>query len=225
MAEVSPVEGDQLRRLRLAEQARLLESVPEATAASMFDTLDESHQSALLAELSPERAGALFAAVHPDDRARLLSAGPAVDAAVLLRHLDEEDRRHTERLLRYPPESVGRMMTPHFLAVAPEDPREAILDRVRRSAQEIDTVYTLPVVADGSLIGITTLRCVVSADDGTAASELMAAPEPVLHPEQDQEEAARLLLTTELLAVPVVKPIRHPARVGHRRRRDGGPPA
>lgn len=174
------------------------------SAGAAFNSLDEGHQSALLIELSPERAGALFAMVHPDDRARLLSADPSVDAAALLRHLDEEERRDTERLLRYPSESVGRMMTPRYLAVAPQDTREVILTQVRECSAEVDTVYTLPVTVQGSLVGTTTLRHVVSATDGSRATDVMLPPEPVLHPEQDQEEAARLVLETELLAVPVV---------------------
>jgi magnesium transporter len=195
---------DQLRRLDLHEQVQLLESLPVDTAGSAFNGLDEGHQSALLAELSPARAGALFAAVHADDRARLLSAGPAIDATVLLDSLGEDERRYTEQLLRYPSESVGRMMTPRYLSVGPQDRREEILAQVRECAAEVDTVYILPVIADGSLVGTTTLRDVVSAPDGSRASNIMSPADPVLHPEQDQEEAARLVLATELLAVPVI---------------------
>jgi magnesium transporter len=195
---------DRLRRQGLHEQVELLESLSMEEAGAAFNRLDEGHQSALLAELSPERAGALFAMVHADDRARLLSAAPAVDPSVLLGTLDEEERRYTEQLLRYPPESVGRMMTPRYLAVAPEDTREQILSKARECAPEVDTVYTLPVVEHGSLIGTATLRRVVSAPDGALVRGIMTPADPVLHPEQDQEEAARLVLTTELLAVPVV---------------------
>lgn len=195
---------EQLQRQDLHEQVQLLESLPVATAGAAFNSLDEGHQRSLLFELSPDRAGILFAMVHADDRARLLSAGPDVDASLLLGSLDEEERRYTERLLRYPPESVGRMMTPRYLAVAPEDTREEILARVRECAPEVDTVYTLAVTADGSLVGTTTLRRVVSAPDGSRCADVMLPPSPVLHPEQDQEEAARLVLATEVLAIPVV---------------------
>jgi magnesium transporter len=195
---------DELRRRPLDEQVQLLESLPLGAAGVAFDALDEGHQSALLQELPRERAAALFAMVHADDRARLLSAGPDVDAAALLASLDEEERRYTEGLLRYPPESVGRMMTPRYLAVAPDDTREQILAEVRSCAPEIDTVYTLPVTRDGALVGTTTLRRVIAGDDGARAGELLLPPGPVLHPEQDQEDAARLVLAAELLAVPVV---------------------
>lgn len=195
---------DQLRRQDLHEQVELLESLPVETAGAAFNSLDEGHQGALLAELSPERASALFAVVHADDRARLLSAGPSVDAIALLGSLDQDERRYTEQLLRYPPESVGRMMTPRYLTVGPQDRREDILGLVRACAAEVDTVYILPVTEGGSLVGTTTLRDVVSAPDGSRASDVMLPPDPVLHPAQDQEEAARLVLATELLAVPVI---------------------
>jgi len=195
---------DQLRRRELHEQTELLESLPVDVAGAAFSGLGEGHQGSLLAMLTADRAAALFALIHADDRARLLGARPDLDATVLLGSLDEDERRYTERLLRHPPESVGRMMTPRFLSVAPHETREEIIAKVRECAPEVDTVYTLPVIAEGRLVGTTTLRQVIAAPDGTPASELAVDPDPVLRPEQDQEEAARVVLETERLAVPVV---------------------
>jgi magnesium transporter len=195
---------DDLHRRELDEQVEMLESLALPTAGAVFDALDPGHQAALLQRLSSTRAGALFGAIHADDRSRLLSAGGDIDAEVLLGSLDDDERRYTERLLRYPPESVGRMMTPRFLAVDPDETREEVLAKVRECAPEVDTVYTLAVTEDGALRGTAALRHVIAAPDGTTAAEVMTSPEPVLRPEQDQEEAARLVLTTERLAVPVV---------------------
>jgi magnesium transporter len=196
--------ADELHRRELDEQVELLESLELPIAGAVFDTLDPGHQAALVARLSPARAGALFGAIHADDRSRLLSAGGDTDAEILLGSLEEDERRYTERLLRYPPESVGRMMTPRFLAVDPDDTREEVLAKVRECAPEVDTVYTLAVTEGDALRGTAALRHVIAAPDGTRTADVMTSPEPVLRPEQDQEEAARLVLTTERLAVPVV---------------------
>ncbi len=208
MSDMSPLTLDEiiddLGRREFGEQVRLLDSLPLSTAGAVFDRFDEGHQGALLGVLSRHRAEALFATVDADDRARIIGADTDLDAAALLGSLDEDERRYTEGLLHYPPESVGRMMTPRFLPVSPEDTREEILARVRDCGPEVGTVYTLPVTVNGALVGTTTLRQVIGAADHARVGDLMSALGPVLHPDQDQEEAARLVLTTELLAVPVV---------------------
>lgn len=195
---------DDLSRRELSRQQERLEEVPESVAADAFRGLDEEHQGMLLGALAEERRATLFADLSPDDRARILSTVDESLVASLLGSLDVGERRLTEQLLRYPHESVGRMMTPRYLALAPDQTRGEALADVRACDGTIDTVYTLPVVESDRLVGVVQLRDLLCADDRATAADLMAPPEPVLHPEQDQEVASRLMLATEALAIPVV---------------------
>lgn len=195
---------DDLGRRELHEQVELLGELPEDRAVEAFRTLDEGHQGQLLAELPVERRDALFADLSPDDRARILTTVDQPLENELLASIDGAERRWTQQLLHHPPESVGRMMTPRYLALERGQRREQAMDQVRECDDAVDTVYSLPVVEDSRLVGMVELRNIISAPDGTTIEALMVVGGDVLHPEQDQEVAARLTLTTEALAIPVV---------------------
>lgn len=201
---VAEDEREDLGRRDLPEQVQLLDRWPEDLAADVFRTLDEGHQGQLLAGLSEPRRTALFTDLSPDDRARILTTVDRRLEADLLRAIEGRERRWTEQLLRYPAESVGRMMTPRYLAVEPGQTREEAIALVRECDTSVDTVYSLPLVEGSMLVGMLQLRDVLTAPDGTALADLPTSTADVLRPEQDQEVAARLILDTEALAVPVV---------------------
>jgi magnesium transporter len=192
-----------LRRSNLADQAVLVEEASVDDAVKAVGELAPDHQRSLLRRLDPDRRAAIFSSLAPDERARLLADVEEPDA--WLAELGPTERELTARLLRHPPESVGRMMTPRYLEVSRDETREDVLDRVRHCASEVETIYTLPVTDEGRLVGVVDLRRLMSAPDGTSVGEVLGELEEWLTPDQDQEVAARMVLATEALAIPVTE--------------------
>ena len=64
-------------------------------------------------------AAALLNNVAPDDRTLLLGELPANMTRQLLTHLSPEERAVAVTLLGYPERSIGRLMTPDYIAVEP----------------------------------------------------------------------------------------------------------
>lgn len=187
------------------DQVELLAAVPDERADEAFRSLEAEHQSELLDRLPGDRRRRLLRALRPDERARLLATVDEERTAELLDLLTPDQRAVTEPLVRYPAESVGRIMTPLVLTVGAEDRRVDVLDAVRDRGGDVDTVYTLPVTdGDGRLVGVLDLRAMLTADDDARVADVMGDPEPALDPESDREVAARAVLTTEVLAAPVV---------------------
>lgn len=197
--------ADELVRADPADQAGLIADLPDDRAADVFRALEPEHQSSLLDRLTEDRRRHLVRALRPDERARMLTTVDDERGRRLLELLPSTERAVTEPLVRYPPESVGRMMTPLVLTVGADARRAEVLEEVRERGGEVDTVYTLPVTGDdGRLVGVLELRDLLTAADGTRVADVMGEPEPTLEPEADQEVAARVVLTTEVLAAPVV---------------------
>jgi magnesium transporter len=122
----------------------------------------------------------------------------------LLADLSPHERRLTAALLGYPPEAVGRMMSPEYVALKATMTAGEALERVRAVGGAAETVYTLPVIAeDRRLIGVTSLRQVVLAPPRTRITELMAEPISA-SAFTDREIAARLVQEADLLALPIV---------------------
>jgi magnesium transporter len=194
----------ELTRLAGPQRAVVFRLLPKDLALAVFEVLDAPVQGELLDELRDEAVREFVAQLDPDDRVELLDELPAKVVNKLLTDLSPHERRLTTGLLGYPPEAVGRMMSPEYVALKATMTAGEALERVRAVGGAAETVYTLPVIAeDRRLIGVTSLRRVVLAPPQARIAELMAEPISA-SAFTDRETAARLLQEADLLALPIV---------------------
>ena len=193
-----------VRRLSRADRARAFRLLDEAEALPLFVGLDASEQTDLIIDLPSSRAH-LFGGLEPDDRARLLDQLPAVVSAPLLAGLAEADRAATLGLAAYPARSTGRVMSPEVVSVRHDQSASSALAHVREHGSTAETVYMLPVVAEGDrVVGVVSLRRLLFTEPGTSLHEVMSAHPVTVSIDQDPEEAARVVRAARLIAAPVV---------------------
>lgn len=112
-----PEVADLLLELESGERLFFYRSLPRTRAASVFAHLEVEHQDAFVKELSDEDNRHLLAHLNPDDRTALLEELPAGVTQRLMQLLSPDDLREARELLGYPVESIGRLMTPDYIAV------------------------------------------------------------------------------------------------------------
>ena len=100
------------------EQVIIFRVLPHALAADVFEYLDVEAQQQLLRAMAHEQVVGILNEMSPDDRTALLEEMPSAAARQLIKLLTPEERRIAQALLGYPEGSVGRLMTPDFIAVA-----------------------------------------------------------------------------------------------------------
>ncbi|MGV0394963.1 magnesium transporter [Corynebacterium uberis] len=206
LAAVPPIQ----ELVRLVERsdppraAKLLRLLSRDRSIDVFDALDPGQQADLLDALLDEETVEFFAALDPDDRVSLLDELPVEVAQQLLRHLDKDERDVTGILMGYPKGSVGRRMSPEVPTIVETMTAEEALTELHRSADEVETIYSIPVVTrDRVLRGICSLRTVFTADPQERVGDLMVhAVSANAH--DDAEETARWFLPLDYLALPVV---------------------
>lgn len=193
-----------LERLDARQRALVYRLLPKDTALAVFEGLDPSLQGDLVRALRDEELASVFAEMEPDDRVSLLDELPASVAGRLLRGLPAAERDLTAVVLGYPLRSIGRRMSPEYVATRPDLTAGQTLDRVRSRITDAETVYSLPVV-DGErrLVGIVSLRQVMAAEPGTPIAQIVRKAESVPATE-DAEVAARRCADLKHLALPVV---------------------
>lgn len=193
-----------LERLDARQRALVYRLLPKDTALAVFEGLDPSLQGDLVRALRDEELASVFAEMEPDDRVSLLDELPASVAGRLLRGLPASERDLTAVVLGYPLRSIGRRMSPEYVATRPDLTAGQTLDRVRSRITDAETVYSLPVV-DGErrLVGIVSLRQVMAAEPGTPIAQIVRKAESVPATE-DAEVAARRCADLKHLALPVV---------------------
>src|SRR5205814_893387 len=110
--------------------------LPAALAADVFEYLDVDAQQSLLHCMAHEQVAAILNEMSPDDRTALLEEMPSAAARQLIRLLTPEERRVATALLGYPEGSVGRLMTPDFVAVREDWTVKEVLDVDEEEATE-----------------------------------------------------------------------------------------
>jgi magnesium transporter len=203
--------------LHPADMAEVIEAVPDEKLLvaflalardrqpEVFEYLDPDTQSRLLDEFKPDVLSRLLNDLSDDVRTELLDELPAQVTRRLLESLAPEERKRALALLGYPPESAGRLMTPEFLHISADATAADVLAKVRRLADEVETVYVIYVIDAGSrLIGTVSLRDVVVAREHQKVRELMSENIISVHTSDDREFALERLREYDLLAMPVV---------------------
>ncbi len=192
------------------EQKReLFEILSDEEAALVLQEMEDFDQVDLIRLLNKKRASAILKEMSSDDAADLLGELPESQAKELLT-LIEEDAEEIRDLMSYPEDSAGGIMTTEFISF-PETMRvEEAIRRLREIAPEAETVYYVYVVDEETrLIGVLSLRDLISAADGTPLAEIMRRNVISVPVEMDQEEVAKVVSKYDLLAVPVVDERQH----------------
>lgn len=112
-----PAIAAEIKELTRVEQAVVIRVLPRQTAAAVFEFLERHTQDELLKAMGQEEVGSILNNMAPDDRTRLLEESPAEVTKQLLAVLTPEERRTALSLLGYPAGSIGRLMTPHYVAI------------------------------------------------------------------------------------------------------------
>ncbi|MDZ7359323.1 MAG: magnesium transporter [candidate division KSB1 bacterium] len=200
----APEAADLLMSLPEEEQPILFRLLPRARAAEVFAYLPMPEQRRLLQSLTTENVRNVLEEAAPDDRARLFGELPAQVTQQLLGLLSAEELSKTRQLLGYPEESVGRLMTPEYVAIHPEWTVGRALEHIRQHGKDAETINMIYVVDyHGKLIDDLRLRKLILADPSEAVATVMDRRFVALSAFTDREEAAKLMQKYDRVALPV----------------------
>jgi magnesium transporter len=200
-----PEVADLLLHLRKADRVLLYRALPRPLATTVFAYLDPDQEEALLADLTDEETRHLLETLSPDDRTHLLAELPGQVTQRLLNLLSGGDLREARFLLGYPEESVGRLMTPDYVAIRADWTVETALRHLRAHGRDSETINRLYVIdADWRLLDDVELRRLILADPEAAVESIMDHAFVSISAFADREEAVRLFQRYGQVAIPVL---------------------
>src|SRR6266513_87207 len=187
------------------ERVIIFRLLPTALAADVFEYLDVEAQQQLLRAMAHEQVVAILNEMSPDDRTALLEEMPSAAARQLIRLLTPDERRIAQSLLGYPEGSVGRLMTPDFIAVHEDWTVKDVLDYVREHGRDSETLNVIYVVDDrGKLIDDLRIREFLLRPLNTRVDEIMDRSFVHLTVNETQEDALNIFRKYDRAALPVV---------------------
>jgi magnesium transporter len=187
------------------EQVIIFRLLPNALAADVFEYLDVEAQQQLLRAMAHEQVVAILNEMSPDDRTALLEEMPSAAARQLIKLLTPDERRIAQALLGYPEDSVGRLMTPDFVAVHDDWTVKEVLDHVREFGRDSETLNVIYVVDErGKLIDDLRMREFLLRPFEAKVSDFRDRAFIALKVNDSQEEALNAFRRYDRVALPVV---------------------
>src|SRR6202030_2430274 len=165
--------AEMLTALPPKERAIVFRLVARERAAEVFGYLAPSEQSELIHSLTADEVKRMLNAMRPDDRTRFFGEMAAEVTRKLLEGLSPEELRESRELLGYPPDSVGRYMTPHYVSISPDMTAGEALEHIRQvghKSETLNVVYILDV--NGKLLEDIRLGSLVLADPQTQVRDI-----------------------------------------------------
>ncbi|MGH7477683.1 MAG: magnesium transporter, partial [Longimicrobiales bacterium] len=210
VAEFHPSDvADILEALDEPERLYLLELLPAELASESLAEMESGERpEEILASLDPVRIGELVGQLsdddavdliqelEPDEQARVLAALPGIEAGEL------------RKLLQYPDDSAGGIMTTELVAVSVHLTAGEAIEAVRRQARELGSEFYTVFVVDyfRRLRGTISLHDLVLAEPSTRLEELVEPPIATVPVDLDQEEVGRIIARYNLPSIGVVGP-------------------
>jgi len=142
--------------------------------------------------------------IDSDDLADILGELPEDLRQKILKGIADQDQEEVEDLMAYGENTAGGIMSPDFIALPESMAAQEAIDELRRLWEDLEMAFYIYVVNEREeLVGVLSLRELVTCKPETQLRELMESRVVSVHPEDDQEYAAHLVSRYDLLAIPV----------------------
>jgi magnesium transporter len=191
--------------LSRSESSRLLESLDVETLADTLEEVEPDFQASLVERMPNEKVADVLEEMAPDEAADLLAELPQDRSQELLELMEDEEAEDVRKLLAYPEDTAGGIMTTEFIAIRPDLTAEQAIAVLRETAEEAEPIFYVYVTDDeGHLIGMFSLSNLVLTRPQKPVAEFMERRVTSVGLLDSQDKVAQVVAKYNLLAVPVV---------------------
>lgn len=185
----------------------LFRLLPRELAKETFQHLTHDEQEYIIEGLAANvnKLTELLNNLDPDDRTAFFEELPGRISQRLMQMLSKDERIITTQLLGYPKDSIGRLMTPEYVAVKPYFTVSQALEHIRKFGRDSETLNVIYIVDDNwKLIDDIRIKEVILASPAQKVSELSDNRFIALNAYDDQEVAVKVFIDHDRVALPVV---------------------
>ena len=197
--------AEALEKAGRAERIAAFRLLDEKTSADVFSYLLPETQESVVDGLTDTEVTEVMEVMSIDDMVDFIEDAPDEMAKRVLDSVSTERSQVADRLLDYPDDSAGSIMTTEVVELSKEMSVRDALGTIRSSGVDKETIYTCYVVeADKSLVGVVTADTLLYSEPGERIGNVMKTNFIYAEAGDDQEELAAKFSKYDLLAMPVV---------------------
>ncbi len=206
ISELHPADlAELISDLNRVDGSKLLESLDPKTAAETLEEVEPDFQASLVKGMPDQRVADVLEEMAPDEAADLLAELPQERSKSLLRLMEKEEAADVRKLLTYPDDTAGGIMTTEYITVSAARTAAQAMTAIRQEASEAETIFYVYVTdRKGHLDGVFSLKELVLAEPKTMVSAFMHSRVLSVNLGDSQDVVAQVVSKYNLLAVPVV---------------------
>jgi magnesium transporter len=179
--------------------------LPKERASLVFSELEPNRQETIIRSIASQELKDLMLEMPPDDRTDIFEELPGELTQKILNLLPLEERKEALGLLGYPEQSVGRLMTPDYVAVRRYWDIEQARAHIRKRDEQAETINIVYVVdREWKLQGSIPIRKFILAGNTETVETIMEGKFVSIQVNEDQEMAVSLMKKYNFNILPVV---------------------
>lgn len=195
-----------LQELKPEERIPAFNAIEEDKAAEMLEYALPQFQVEILSEIGEEQAAKLILKMPHDEVADVFAEMEEDETEAYLNKLPDKISTEIRELLSYKEDSAGGIMTPHVLTVNKDMKVEDVLSFIKIKAEkdEFELYYLYVTDNQKHLLGVVSLRALLTKPYKTKIEEIMTRDIVKLHIDDPQDAVADIFMKYQYSALPVV---------------------
>ena len=189
----------------LEDNITMFRILPKQFASEVFVEMEIEMQQALIEAFTDIELTEIIDHLYVDDTVDIIEEMPANVVKRILNNTSVERRATINQLLHYPEDSAGSIMNTEFVELKAYMKVSDAFLHIRSTGLRKEIIYTCYVTdAKRKLIGITSVRDLMLADDEDVVADIMTEEIVCAHTDEDKEDVMKSLARYDFLALPVV---------------------
>ena len=216
-SQIEPL-AEELNSYHSADLADILQELKEDERLDCFKLIELDKAAEIIEYLSPQLQVELLGAIDEERASKIITMMPHDAAADVLGDMEEDESEtyldklpqkfsdEVRELLTYNEETAGGLMNPIVMTVFMDMTVQQVLDYVRIKAEEdnLDLYYIYVIDKQNHLIGVVSLRALLTTRKNVKISEIMTSDIVKLHVDDPQDYIADEFMKYQFNALPVV---------------------
>ena len=184
--------------------------LPKEKASQVFVNLEPDFQEKLINLFSDKELKEVVDELFDDETVEIIEEMPSDVVDRILNQVDKEHRKTINKLLQYPDDSAGSMMTTEYMDFSEDMTVADALKHIREVGEDREDIYKGYILSkDKKLCGIVDAKELVLANGDTPIVNLMDESTVHIHTLDDQEEVGKLFGKYNETSLPVVDKDEH----------------
>ena len=175
------------------------------SAAEVFAELDTPTQERIISAMTDREIAVIVEDLFLDDAVDMLSEMPANIVRRIKKNTTPETRAQINRLLAYPEDSAGSVMTSEFVDLRKSMTVSEAIKHIRQTGIDKETVYTAYVIDQSRILeGIVSFKDLLFSPRDALIGDIMEPNIIYANTLDDQETVADIIAKYNLLSLPIV---------------------